>query len=333
MQNFDATSRAQLTASAANEPPPLEQVRPGLWAVGLPFGTGHVPYTLSYLLEDARGGLHVVDPGPPSEANWQTLTEAMAATGHRFTDVRSILVTHVHFDHLGLADRLAGATGAPVLMHALDRTALQHARDGRPRRLLEQNVVRWGVPEMRRAEIVASIRDPHPLDDGVSNIDLVGSEQLDVPGRRVRVLHTPGHTPGHVAFHLEDEKILFTGDHVLPTVFPAVGLGGPAERNPLREYLDSLALVRAFQGHEVLPGHGYRFTGLAERCRAIEAHQRRRAGEAAQLTRSHPEWSVWQIAAHLHWSRNWDDFSGSLLRNALTQTSIYADFSERIQNN
>ncbi|MCF1600632.1 MBL fold metallo-hydrolase, partial [Streptomyces muensis] len=97
--------------------------------------------------------------------------------------------------------------------------------------------------------------------------EIVPGELLDLPGRRLRAIWTPGHTPGHVCLHLEEEHPaqlpghgrLFSGDHLLPEITPHIGLyedpddnGGPPARayssvgevtDPLGDYLASLERV------------------------------------------------------------------------------------------
>ncbi|MET7866363.1 MBL fold metallo-hydrolase [Micromonospora taraxaci] len=99
----------------------------------------------------------------------------LALVGDR--QVRAILATHAHDDHVRVAPELAEATGAPVLLHAADR-------------------VLW--------DMVHPHLPPHgELHDGQS---------IEVGGTTLRVLHTPGHSPGACSFHAPDLGVVFTGD-------------------------------------------------------------------------------------------------------------------------
>ncbi|MEV4766274.1 MBL fold metallo-hydrolase [Micromonospora chokoriensis] len=99
----------------------------------------------------------------------------LALVGDR--QVRAILATHAHDDHVRVAPELAEATGAPVLLHAADR-------------------VMW--------DMVHPHLPPHgELHDGQS---------IEVGGTTLRVLHTPGHSPGACSFHAPDLGVVFTGD-------------------------------------------------------------------------------------------------------------------------
>ena len=76
---------------------------------------------------------------------------------------------------------------------------------------------------------------------------------------------TPGHTRGHLVFQDRATGLLFAGDHVLPHITPSIGFEGGAVDFPLRDYLESLRLVRAHAGRRLLPAHG---PVTAERARA-----------------------------------------------------------------
>ena len=88
-------------------------------------------------------------------------------------------------------------------------------------------------------------------------------DDIDLPGRRLRVVWTPGHTPGHICLHDADHDLLLTGDHLLPRITPNIGLapGGPG--SPLHGYLASLRRLRGYDSAEALPAHEYRFRGIA----------------------------------------------------------------------
>ncbi|MFF1635321.1 MBL fold metallo-hydrolase [Leifsonia sp. NPDC058248] len=69
---------------------------PGIRALKVAMPGGHIPYSLCYLIEDAHGDVHLVDPGWSSDENWASLERALAASGQRIDDVATIAVTHLH---------------------------------------------------------------------------------------------------------------------------------------------------------------------------------------------------------------------------------------------
>ena len=102
--------------------------------------------------------------------------------------------------------------------------------------------------------------------------ELADGELADVPGWRLRAVHTPGHTPGHVAFVDELAQRMFSGDHILPRITPNISANAAEQASPLFDYLNSLVKVRDLPVDEVLPAHEWRFRGLAQRADDIAAH-------------------------------------------------------------
>ncbi|WP_368497942.1 MBL fold metallo-hydrolase [Herbiconiux sp. A18JL235] len=343
---FAADRAAEHGVPLADGLPPAAEVRSGVWVLPQPTpGNGIPQYTLSYAIFDAAGGVHLVDPGWDTDENAGRLAAFLADRGARLDDVASVTATHLHPDHLGLAERLRRETGARVQLHAHEQEAARRLAAS-SLTAVETATARldgWGVPSAERDELMAVARvaaTAGPRTTEVStgvgpagftaDLLLRDGDLLDVAGRRIEVLHTPGHTPGHLALVDHDDELLFTGDLVLPTVYPGLGLGGPAD-DPLGDYLRSLDRVSGYDRHEVLPGHGYRFTGIAERCADIREHHLKRSREIAALHAEHPESSVWQLAAHVSWTAGWANLHGFYRVSALSQTALHLTHLQRAE--
>lgn len=321
------TSRSQAEAAEAGLVPPLEQVRDDVWSLGVPMPGGHIPGSLLTLLRDSSGAFHVVDPGWDSDENWRLLTAALASLGAEPGDVRSITVTHLHPDHLGMAARLRAASGAPIQLHerevrALDGLAAAPLGADELLRLADE----WDVPEARRPEILGlteTWQREQPVD---ADRTLVDGQRLDVPGFDLEVLLTPGHTPGSICLRDETRGLLLSGDHLLPTMFSGLGLGGPTATNALADYLTSLDRIAERPDLEVLPGHGYRFRGLTDRVDETREHHLRRTREVAAVLASDADASVWEIASRLTWTAGWENLEGFYAYSALSQTAMHREF-------
>lgn len=317
------TSAAQFAASSDGRLPDLERITADTWVIALPLPPGGtVPYTLCYVLLDENGEAHLVDPGYGTNENEALLRAGLATLGSPV--IRSVIVTHLHPDHLGMADRIRATTGARVVMHAREQQAIETVSAATES--LDDLFERWQVPA-GSAPVVPSGRTVSiqlgspPPDDLVADGDL-----LDLPGRSITAILTPGHTPGHVCLRDAAQSLLFTGDHVLPTVYPGLGLGGPTDSNPIADYLDSIERIRQFDDHEILPGHGYRFTGLAERCDRIVEHHLKRSREVAEALVEFPNASVWETASRIRWTAGWHNLAGFNRYSALAQTEMHIGY-------
>ena len=340
-----AVSVAEHDASAQRLPPRSEVVAPGVTTIALPLPEGpNVPYTLAYLIADAEGAPHLIDPGWDSPENEQRIERALADQGWTVADLRTITVTHLHGDHLGLADVLRERSGARVVLHRAEQAAIDalvEASPTRVERVLAQ-ADQWDVPADRVAELTKVAERSAHIHPFTTDALVDDGDLLDIPGRRIRVVHTPGHTPGHMTLVDDTDptaRLVFTGDHVLPTVHGGLGLGGETARNALAEVLDSLRRVAQLDGNpgdgpggslsdgvQVCPGHEYRFRGLAARCAAIEEHHLGRSQEIAEARDELDDPTVYAIASRVHWSPGWENMRGFVLLSALQQTAMHLEF-------
>ncbi|MCW2743396.1 MAG: Beta-lactamase-like Metallo-hydrolase, partial [Blastococcus sp.] len=219
------------------------------------------------------------------------------------------------------------ATGAWIAMHPADATLVAgwNARDGASAVAAEiEFLVGLGAD---RAEAVSDVGPAENMERftrmAVPDRLLEDGEVADLPGWRMRAVHTPGHTPGHLCFAEERTGLFFSGDHVLPRITPNISTGVSGAADPLRDFLDSLAAVRDLDPVEVLPAHEWRFRGLAERVDALTAHHEQRLTELLTAVRQHPHTTPWQLAAHLTWSRPWDQYERRMRIFAVTETDAH----------
>ena len=326
------TGTAQREAWLRRVVPPVEQLEADLWSLPVPIPDNPLRYVSVYAFGTGEG-LVLIDAGWGAEESWRALRAGLASIGAGMADVRGVLVTHMHFDHVGLAGRVRQASGAWIAMHPADQEVFTR-------------------PDYRSAERAVTVEAEFLRDLGASRAEaaaavgtaaewakfttiaapdrlLADGELADLPGWKLRAVHTPGHTPGHLCFVDERSRRLFSGDHVLPRITPNISLQRGAPPDPLGDYLDSLARTRDLDVDDVLPAHEWRFRGLPGRVDAIVAHHERRLAELLAAIRHRPGSTPWQLAGHLTWSRPWDQYSGQMRIFAVTETAAHVHLLER----
>ncbi len=310
------TGEQQFQDATAGRLPAAEVFRDGICSIPLP-RPGPPPYTLCYALTDSRGAVHLIDPGVSSEENWALLGDGIAMLGRTMEDVATVTVTHLHSDHLGMAARIARFARARVAMHGAEQSALNRLLSTGPP---IPSLARWGVPADAIAPLLAVARGRDYPAIAADRL-LSDGGTLDIPGRVIRVIHTPGHTAGHIVLRDEREGLLFTGDHLLPDIFPGIGLGGETE-HALMDYFSSLTRIGDFDDDEACPGHGYRFREISSRVDETRTHQVARTREVARIVLATPAASVWEVATNLSWTRGWEGLSTAHRLSALQQTEM-----------
>ncbi|MFI6298265.1 MBL fold metallo-hydrolase [Nonomuraea sp. NPDC050790] len=305
--------------------PEVERVRPGLWSIPVPIPINPLRYVLVYALE-LPGGVVIVDAGWNTDEAYQALCDGLAVAGYSITDVKGVLVTHIHPDHYGLAGRVRESGGAWIALHPAD-AALLHDRydDGAIDALVERErrlLVRSGVPELTLDELAgASMMIRHMVSMAKPDRLVEDGEALGLPGWDLRAIWTPGHSPGHLCFVSPERRILFSGDHVLAKITPIVAVHPQSGPNPLADYLDSLAAVRKWDVDEVLPAHEYRFLELAERVDHVMLHHEERLAEIESVAAAAGSGiSCWDVATRLTWSRPWESIPPFMRRSANNET-------------
>jgi glyoxylase-like metal-dependent hydrolase (beta-lactamase superfamily II) len=215
--------------------------------------------SVNWYLVEADSGLTIVDAGVPR--SWDSLQRVLGMIGRDRSEVRALILTHAHFDHIGMAERVRTELGIPVYVHENDvplaRRPLQYTHErARSRYLLTKP---GGLPHVfgflgARAFWPSPVRETRPFSEGV----------LDVPGSP-RVVFTPGHTVGHCALHFPDRDAVIAGD-ALVMLDPYLGAKGPrivagaatADSEWALRSLDALAELEA---GTVLTGHGEPWRG------------------------------------------------------------------------
>lgn len=320
-----ASSTAQRDAWDARRLPEPECVADGLWAFAVPIPSSGLPYTLAYAFTGSDG-IHVVDPGWDAPESVTSLESALAALGAGLADVATIVVTHHHPDHLGAASRLRKLTGARLVLSAPEADVVAQAGDRDDPARYEETLEAWVVPASRHDELRTSFDHP-------SLVPAVDADVLVADGDRIElgdagsldVLLTPGHTSGHMCLVDRARGVVLSGDHVLPRIYAGIGIGTLPGTDPLGDYLDSLDRIAGIGDLEVLPGHEFRFTGLADRCQEIAAHHLRRTAEVAALRPELGDAPVWEYARRLTWTAGWDGLDGFHLHSALRQTDMHLE--------
>ena len=292
------------------------QILAGLHQLKVPIPNNPVGYVLPYLFDVPGGGV-IIDPGWDAAESVESLRDQLAELGLGFGDLKQIIVTHVHPDHYGMAHRLREASGARVLVHEddinqprwgagvdIDAWFLRHGLPPETPRL-DPNRAGWQRRMMEQPP------PDHLMHDG---------ESLGLGAFELRVIWTPGHSPGHACFYIEREELLLSGDHVLPTISPNVGLWPGSDADPLGDYIRSLKLLRGLAVRRVLPAHEYSFDDLDARLDSLAEHHEARLQEVLDAMKGGAT-TAYEIARGVMWSiGHFDKFDLPTQRAAMSET-------------
>jgi glyoxylase-like metal-dependent hydrolase (beta-lactamase superfamily II) len=289
-----------------------------------PLEDGPLRSVNAYLFAD-DGGYTLVDSGVGSAEIWELFCAGLAGAGIEPRHIQRVLLTHSHHDHAGLAARLATVTGATVWIHErdLDYFNYRFVNTAQYQADLYRLLTTVGTPEDEAQTLAGSAGNVARVTPPFPSVERYrGGDVFSVGEYTLRVIWTPGHTPGHVCLCDAERGFVLCGDHVLPTVFPNVGMMPDSEVNPLPAYLDSMRSFAAADYRVALPGHGDQFD-IGRRAQQLLDHQLERQARVQEILAEGPltpyevAERVWQDAGPGRWA----SFQGYIRRNAI-QTVI-----------
>lgn len=266
---------------------------PDVFRLVLPLPWQGLDRVNAYLLR-ADDGCTLVDSGMylPDEADggWSDVEAALAACGVAPSDVTRLVITHTHIDHYGMVGRFVDETGCDLWMHGASKRDLDVYTDPAQRiDNLRQLFLDHGVAEAELDELT-SFEDWRRFVSGIvePTVTLDGGETFTVGDRTWEVVHTPGHAASHICLWSSSDRLLVSGDHLLPTITPHIDFERGGDEDPLGDFLRSLRTVEMLDPSLVLPGHGAPFVEGAERARVVARHHDRRLGSILQVVRHEP---------------------------------------------
>jgi glyoxylase-like metal-dependent hydrolase (beta-lactamase superfamily II) len=245
---------------------------------------------------ESHGGVTLIDCGCDWEAGRQALERGLAAVGLGGAPIHTLIVSHLHPDHVGMAGRVVGEHGSRFVMHERAHKLVDRYNDtpGFIVRNLEL-ARRHGVPEHdattladvgTRPDYMPRIQPPDVVVADGDTIDLGGLRSLEV-------LHTPGHEPSHICLRDSMTGVVFSGDHVLPRISPVIMFDEDFE-DVLGDYLRSLRRLLTESIGLTYPAHGAIVERGAARVEQLLLHHERRLGTMEERVERLPQ-TAWTL--------------------------------------
>jgi len=196
------------------------------------FPVGPLQCNCSIIGDETSREAMVIDPGDDIE-------DILAVIAKHHLQVKQIVITHAHIDHVGGAMKLRAATGAPILLNQNDYDLLK---------MLDTQAAWIGMKSPGKVEI----------DQSVEQADTVRAGSIVA-----NVLHTPGHTEGSICLYFPAEKTLLAGDTLFAGSIGRTDLPGGSFQKIIQSLHGTVLALP--DDTVVVPGHGPQTTIGEER--------------------------------------------------------------------
>lgn len=236
-------------------------ILPGLHQIALPttYAIGDVN---AFLAEGDP--LTLIDCGMGGEDVHRILDEELAALGYRIADIRRLIISHHHTDHLGLTIEIVEASGAEVWAHPYTAPWLETPQAAQAELIAFANLMyhEAGMPpsviEILRqsgsaiTRLARAVPITRMIDEG---------DTLTMIDHQWHVYHTPGHAGGMICLYQPETRVLLSSDHLLlkissnPLLEPPLSHGGERPKR-LLDYMSELRRIAALDIAVAYTGHG-----------------------------------------------------------------------------
>jgi len=274
------------------------EVLPGVrWIrMALPFALDHINLWLLRDTIDGVEGWSVVDcciSHEASRAQWEQIFQTQLDG----LPILRVIVTHMHPDHIGLADWLCRRWNAPLWISSTDYHTAR--------------VLTTAGDTLAGGDAAAEFFASHGLTDSASItkirertnyyvnmvpsvpasfVRMMDGDVLRIGGHAWRCISGYGHAPEHISLYCEELNALLGGDMMLPRISTNVSVyAGEPDANPLRLFLDSIERFNALPADALgLPSHGKPFRGIHRRVGQLQEHHRDRLAELLEACLAKP---------------------------------------------
>ena len=307
----------------------IEEIVPNLYRVEIPLPKSPLKWLNSYIIRGEDRFL-IIDTGFNREECLKAMNESLQKLNVDL-EKTDIFITHLHVDHIGLADALS-RKNTRIYFNEPEAKQVNNLYDEPEKHW--QAIVDVYIANGFAAEGAKLALGSHPAHKfGMKRrIDFTivkDGDMLNIGDFNFRCVATPGHSPGHTCLYEADKKILVAGDLILFDITPNI-THWLQMQDALGFYLESLDKVGALDVKLVLTGHRRLVHDLKGRIHELKEHHRQRLDEVLKAL-SEGEKTVLEIAPLIKWditAKTWEAFPSQQKWFAFGETLAHVRYLE-----
>jgi glyoxylase-like metal-dependent hydrolase (beta-lactamase superfamily II) len=280
----------------------VEEILPNIFRITVPLPEHPLRTTNSYVIVSKERNL-IIDTGWNRLECAEALLDGLEAIGANLLRT-DLFLTHIHADHAGLMGLFKNKR-AKIFCGRADLEVMDNYINTSPPKDWPA-LRRLAAPHGFSPEEIAAAIDVHPgnryAPDCFENLIPVDDQDIIVVGNyKLQCVATPGHTPGHMCLYAPENKLVFSGDHLLGQLSPTLSQWN-LQSTLLASYLTSLEKIAEYDVDIVLPGHWDIFSNYRLRIKETKAYHPLRNAEILEFLGDGEARSAYQIAAGISWN-------------------------------
>ena len=245
----------------------------------------------------------LIDTGDWTESTREQLATELGRRGIEFADIDCIFLTHWHPDHTGSAGEIQSQSGADVYIHSRDAPLVEGDEDAweEMHHIQERYFDEWGMPKAKQQALSDKMAGPEIAGETPTVTSVEDGDQFSFNGYELTIVHTPGHTDGLCSFEmvLDEQRILFSGDALLPVYTPNVGGADVRVERPLEKYLRTLQHLSEANYDRAWPGHRDPIDSPSLRADYVIRHHEERAWRVLETLSRRGTCDTWTVSDEL----------------------------------
>lgn len=306
----------------------FEEILPKLYRIEIPLPKSPLKTLNSYLIK-GEGRFLLIDTGMNRP---ECMSEMSSALSGLNVDLKKtdFFLTHLHVDHLGLAERLVSESST-VYFNNIEADMINNGSSREKGwRQTYGTFLANGFPEDElKISMKSHPRSNYGLTRHMDFCILKEGRGISIGPYVLKCVETPGHSPGHMCLYEPEKKIIFAGDHILSDITPNItfwfNMG-----NPLKTYLSNLEKIYNFDIGLVLPGHRSLIKDHRKRIRELKEHHKSRLNEVIIALKDGAK-TAYQVSPCISWDfkcKSWKLFPAQQKWFAFGETLAHLKYLE-----
>lgn len=284
-----------------------EELFKDIYMIKVPLPGNPLKNLNSYFIKGESRNL-LIDTGFNMKPCYDAVMEGLRDVGADMEHT-DIFLTHLHSDHTGLSTSIA-SENTRIYMGETDKELMIKFFNPEYWDWVDEIYYSLGFPREELAENKSKNPASSYMPSKGAFIAVKDGHTIDLGNYRLRCIETPGHTPGHMCLYIEEEKILFSGDHIIFDITPNI-ISWHGVEDSLGLYLKSLENIKKLEIEHTFSSHRKAIGDCHERIEELIRHHEDRVSEVERIVENSEKITTYQVASKMTWSiraKNWSEF-------------------------